>query len=82
MNNERILLIACDDTRGLVAKVTGLLYEYDCNILENGEFVDRVSGRFYMRTAFEGEIDRGQLLEKLRAVLPEQAEVRSGRRLW
>ena len=74
--STRILLIACDDAQGLVYKVTGILFAHACNVTENGEFVDRVSNRFYMRTEFEGEIDRGQILEELRAVLPDQAEVR------
>ena len=74
--SARILLIACDDARGLVSKVAGILYAHDCNLVENGEFVDRDGNRFYMRTEFEGEIDRGQILEELRGVLPRQAEVR------
>lgn len=74
--STRILLIACDDARGLVSKVTGILYQHDCNIIENGEYVDLDGNRFYMRTEFEGEIDGGQILGKLREVLPGQAEVR------
>lgn len=73
---ELILLIACHDVKGLVAKVTGLLFDRDCNITENGEFVDLTTRRFYMRTAFSGPVEQGDLLEEVRAILPADADVR------
>lgn len=71
-----ILLITSEDTKGLVAGVSGILYRHDCNIIENGEFVDREAGRFFMRTAFEGEVDREELYAEILASLPDQAHTR------
>ena len=39
--SAHILLIDCPDETGLVHRVTGVLYRHGCNIVSNGEFVDR-----------------------------------------
>ena len=50
------MLIACKDGRGLVHKITGVLFQRGLNITENQEFVDHSSQRFFMRTEFEGDL--------------------------
>ena len=71
-----VLLIACDDETGLVARITGVLYERQLNIINNGEFVDPERGRFFMRTEVDGEADEEELLHALRGLLPASAEIR------
>lgn len=71
-----LLLIKCPDERGLVYKVTGVLYGLGLNIVRNGEFVERDGDVFFMRTEFAGEFEAPVLLGQLRAVLPAAAEVR------
>jgi len=71
-----VLLVECPDRPGLVHSITGVLFRRGANIVGNQEFVDRVADRFFMRTEFEGGVDREGLLADLRAVLPEGAEVR------
>ncbi|MFT5125199.1 MAG: formyltetrahydrofolate deformylase [Kiritimatiellia bacterium] len=71
-----VLLIASEDVKGLVAGVSSILFRHDCNIIENGEFVDRAKGRFFMRTAFEGDIDREKLYAEILAALPAGAHAR------
>jgi formyltetrahydrofolate deformylase len=71
-----VLLVECPDRPGLVHSITGVLFRRGANIVGNQEFVDRVADRFFMRTEFEGGVDREKLLADLRAVLPEGAEVR------
>lgn len=71
-----LLLIKCPDERGLVYKVTGVLYGLGLNIVRNGEFVERDGDVFFMRTEFAGEFEASVLLGQLRAVLPAAAEVR------
>ncbi len=71
-----VLLVECPDRPGLVHSITGVLFRRGANIVGNQEFVDRVADRFFMRTEFEGDIDREGLLADLRAVLPEGAAVR------
>jgi formyltetrahydrofolate deformylase len=65
-----VLLIHCDDEPGLVHKVTGTLFRRRANIVAQGEFVDSTTNRFFMRTAFSGEVDGADLESELRAILP------------
>lgn len=53
MIEAHILTISCDDRPGLVAAVTGLLFESGANILEAQQFDDRETNRFFMRVVFE-----------------------------
>lgn len=71
-----VLLVECPDRPGLVHSITGVLFRRGANVVGNQEFVDRVADRFFMRTEFEGSVDREGLLADLRAVLPVGAEVR------
>jgi formyltetrahydrofolate deformylase len=49
-----ILLIACEDRKGIVAAVANSIASQDCNIVENAQFGDVATGRFFMRVAFSG----------------------------
>jgi len=72
---KRTLCIDCPDEPGLVARVTGVLHRHGGNIVENGEYVDPVQNRFFMRTAVEN-IEDSDLLERvLKAELPEAADI-------
>src|ERR1700722_6024720 len=44
-----VLSISCPDRRGIVAEVTRLLFERNCNILDSQQFGDRDNGRFFLR---------------------------------
>jgi formyltetrahydrofolate deformylase len=44
-----ILLIDCPDQKGLVAKISSLLYKHSANILHADQHVDRDAGLFFMR---------------------------------
>ena len=46
------LTIACPDKPGIVAAVTGCLYETGANILEAQQFNDQETNRFFMRVVF------------------------------
>jgi formyltetrahydrofolate deformylase len=64
-NATAILLIACKDQKGLVARVAGFIHEYGGNILDSDHHTDQETGNFLMRTVFDlagfqlarGEID-------------------------
>ncbi|MGL6161688.1 formyltetrahydrofolate deformylase [Microbulbifer sp.] len=80
---KKILLTDCPDAKGLIAKITNICYKHQLNITKNDEFVDRQQGRFFMRTALEGNFNDTTLLEDLDMALPEGAErrlVASGRK--
>lgn len=68
-----ILLIACNDRKGLVYTITKILYEHQLNIVSNGEFVEKETNSFFMRTEFAGVIDQNETVKELQEVLPEGA---------
>jgi len=74
-----VLLVECPDQRGLVHAISGVLLRHGCNLVGNQEFVDAASGRFYMRTEFDGlEVSATgqQLVAETLASLPTGAQVR------
>jgi formyltetrahydrofolate deformylase len=78
----QVLLVDCPDQRGLIHAITGVLVQHEANILANDEFVDWETERFFMRSEFvtSGRDDRsGRLIDELRRVLPEPANVRLAR---
>jgi formyltetrahydrofolate deformylase len=53
MSAQLILTLSCDDKPGIVARVTGNLFESGANILEAQQFDDAASGRFFMRVVMD-----------------------------
>lgn len=73
---SHILLINCPDQRGLVHQISGILYNHQLNLISNGEFVEKSTSHFFMRTEISGEFDHAALLKDLKAGLPEQVNFR------
>lgn len=67
---HRILLTECPDSKGLIAQITNICYKHQLNIIRNTEFVDPVTGQFYMRTELEGIFNDKTLLLDLDRALP------------
>lgn len=65
-----IIIIDCEDQKGLIHKITGVLAGLNLNITRNREFVEKQLNRFYMRTVVEGDVDPAVLKSALAAVLP------------
>lgn len=55
MSQLFILNLACDDRPGIVSAVTAELASVQVNIVESTQFWDRISNRFFMRIAIEGD---------------------------
>jgi formyltetrahydrofolate deformylase len=69
MSAPLILTLSCDDKPGIVARVTGNLFENGANILEAQQFDDAASGRFFMRVVMDpGEKDVVSLRETFASV--------------
>ena len=49
-----VLLIACEDRKGIVAAVANSIASQDCNIIESSQYGDATTGRFFMRVAITG----------------------------
>jgi formyltetrahydrofolate deformylase len=47
-----ILLISCNDRKGIVARVAGFIQDFGGNILDSDHHTDREAGTFLMRTEF------------------------------
>ena len=50
--NDHILTLSCPDRTGIVYRVSGLLFEQGCNILDSQQFGDEETGRFFLRVHF------------------------------
>lgn len=70
-----ILKIDCPDQKGLVHEISGILYDFKLNIIENEEFVDHANNYFFMRSEVVGELDRAEVYNKLSAHLPDNANI-------
>jgi formyltetrahydrofolate deformylase len=55
MKDSAVLLIDCPDRKGLVARVSGLLYKHGANILHADQHRDHDLSLFFMRVEFELE---------------------------
>jgi formyltetrahydrofolate deformylase len=70
MAEPLILALSCRDRPGIVARVTGFLFEAGGNIIEAQQFNDLAEDKFFMRVAFDpGLADR----EEIRAGFAEIA---------
>jgi formyltetrahydrofolate deformylase len=67
---QYILRIDCPDEKGLVHKITGVLYHNDCNVTRTDEFVDSESEHFFMRAAYSGEVSPEKIISGLKGILP------------
>jgi formyltetrahydrofolate deformylase len=75
MSSPNVLLISCPDQKGLIHKITGVLYKHGLNITENTEFVDHNNQTFFMRTEVLGQIMAGNVISDLKKELPTGAQI-------
>ena len=72
---KHILRIACSDEKGLIYRISNVLFENNFNIDRNDEFVDSEKNLFFMRTEFSGDCDVQNLKNTLQEILPEDAKI-------
>lgn len=73
---SQVLHIDCPDEKGLVYRITEVLYKHGLNIVSNQEFVDAATSHFVMRTEFEGSETPNGVLKDLKNALPGSANIR------
>ncbi|SST01033.1 formyltetrahydrofolate deformylase [Acinetobacter baumannii] len=71
---KKVLRTICPDAKGLIAKITNICYKHQLNIVQNNEFVDHRTGRFFMRTELEGIFNDETLLADLDDALPADSK--------
>ena len=64
------LLITCNDQKGLIYKISKVLFKNDFNIETQQEFVDKENNKFFFRAVIVGEIDKEKLKEEILKELP------------
>ncbi|MEX2683051.1 MAG: formyltetrahydrofolate deformylase [Candidatus Sigynarchaeota archaeon] len=72
---NHVLRIDGPDQKGLIHKITGVIFDNKLNIISNHEFVDPQSGHFFMRSEFTGEVDENRLIADLHTALPAQFNI-------
>src|SRR5690606_26036963 len=71
-----VLLIHCPDQKGLLHKISGVLYDFNLNVISNGEFVEKKSSHFFQRTEFSGEFDQAALIDAMQQALPVNVTIK------
>jgi formyltetrahydrofolate deformylase len=74
--NEYILLIDTIDAKGLVYKISKVIFEQNLSIEQNSEFVDPEKNKFFMRTVISGNVDEVKLLNALKIELPTESTIK------
>ena len=70
-----ILKIDCLDAKGLIYKISDVIFKSDLNIVKNDEFVDIEHSRFFFRAIISGDIDNGNLVTKLKEIMPKDSNI-------
>ncbi len=73
-----ILKIDCSDEKGLIYKISDVLYKNDLNIEKNSEFVDEELHKFFFRARVAGNLDIEDIKKELKDILPVDASVYLG----
>ncbi|MBP6384983.1 MAG: formyltetrahydrofolate deformylase [Pseudarcicella sp.] len=72
---DYILRIDCPDEKGLVHKITGVLFFNQLNIERTDEYVDTETQHFFMRVSFSGDCNIDKIEDGLRGILPNTANI-------
>jgi formyltetrahydrofolate deformylase len=70
-----ILKIACSDDKGLIYKISKILYENGTNIEKNDEFVENSVQRFFYRAEIVDVKNSQKIYDELKAALPNDADI-------
>ncbi|WP_456431457.1 formyltetrahydrofolate deformylase [Nitratifractor sp.] len=70
------VLIDCNDERGLVYRISKVFFETGLNVDSNREFVDKETGKFFMRSVVTGSFDEEVLRRALEKEMPQGAHIR------
>ncbi|DAB31439.1 MAG TPA: formyltetrahydrofolate deformylase [Sulfurospirillum sp. UBA11407] len=70
-----ILKIDCSDAKGLIYKISDVLYANDLNIEKNDEFVDNENGKFFYRALISGEVDVKKVTTQLQEIMPNDVNI-------
>ena len=72
---DYILKIDCNDERGLILRVSEIVFKHGLNYVSTSEFVDHENGRFYMRAVVVGQVNTIEFQNTLSAYLPSDSVI-------
>lgn len=78
MKNHAILLIHCNDRKGLISTITHFLFEHNGNIIDLDEHVEKIEGIFFMRVEWEldaFDIPKDQIKDAFEAEIGSQYDM-------
>lgn len=75
MKQIHVLLINCNDEKGLIAAISDVLFNMNLNIEIMREFVEEETNKFFMRCEFSGDVDKHILQNNLKAKLPADSHI-------
>lgn len=68
-----VLKIATSDEKGLIYKISSVIFNHHINIVKNDEFVGEK--HFFFRAILEGEFDENSFVNTLKSVLPKVTSI-------
>jgi len=75
VGQNHVVRIQCVDKKGLIAQITGILFENNHNVLVMKEFVEQSTNTFFARLELSGQLNASHLELALKKILPAEAEV-------
>jgi len=75
MGQNHVVRIQCVDKKGLIAQITGILFENNHNVLVMKEFVEQSTNTFFARLELSGQLNASHLELALKKILPAEADV-------
>lgn len=70
-----ILKIDCNDEKGLILRVSEIVFKHGLNYVSTSEFVDHENSRFYMRAVVVGQVNIDEFKNTLSAYLPSHSVI-------
>ena len=62
---DSILKVSCNDEKGLILRISEVVFKNGLNYENTSEFVDHENNRFYMRAELNGKVDTKELTNTL-----------------
>lgn len=72
---DYILKIDCNDEKGLILRVSEIVFKNGLNYVSTSEFVNHENERFYMRARMVGDVNLDEFKNTLSAFLPRDARI-------
>ncbi len=76
--SQYIIKIDCSDEKGLIYKISDIIFKNSLNIEKNSEFVDDELKKFFFRARVVGNLDINEIKKELKEILPNDANVYIG----